>query len=182
MKIPEQYTSLEYIHDIDWHDIFAVWRSHEAYQRDWQRHWTECGFDSWDTWRTSYIAPLVPNSRKWKIYRIMDTAHDVQLMYGVPSRGWQAKCYDGTSTKRIADILSHPVVTRNPKVQFIKESFPFQTMLMGVLHENKIVLIEGMHRACALAQMENQFGGDVVIALTTYEGDLPTIGKGEYVI
>ncbi|MFA5985977.1 MAG: hypothetical protein WC819_01350 [Parcubacteria group bacterium] len=179
MNIPKQYTSLTYIHDIDWRDIFAVWRSYEAYQKGWEKHWIERGFDSWDMWRRSYIASLAPESRQWEVYRIADPAHDVSLMYGVPSRGWQAKCYDGASTKRIADILLHPMVADNPKMREIEENFPHQTMLTGIVHEGKIVLAEGMHRACVLARMKACKENDVTIALAPYDGEIPSIGKGD---
>jgi hypothetical protein len=179
MDIPEQYTSLTYIHDIDWRDIFAVWRSYEAYQKEWEKHWVERGFDSWDAWRSSYIAPLAPESRQWEIYRITDPAHDVPLMYGVPSRGWQAKCYNGASTKMIVDVLLHPMVADNPKMREIEEKFPYQTMLTGIVHEGRIVLIEGMHRACVLARMKAYKENSVTIALASYNGEIPSIGKGD---
>lgn len=178
LKIPQQYKSLEYINDIEWKDIFAVWRSGEAYQKDWKEHWLARGFESWDDWRENYVAPLEPNKHLWKIYHINSPSQDMRLMYGVPSRGWQEKCYGGEITKMIKDILMHPLVTENKKVELIKRNFPFQTMLTGVVHEGKIVLIEGMHRALALSQGINDYDGDVVIALTNYEGELPSIGRG----
>lgn len=181
MDIPRQYRLLRYIHDISWSDVFAVWRSYEAYQKGWEAHWKERGFDSWDAWRSNYVAPLLPEERIWKVYRITDPSHDVPLMYGVPSRGWQAKCYDGASTKMIAEILSHPLVADNPKVCAVQENFPFQTMFTGIVHKEKIVLVEGMHRACALARMK-EHDGDVVIALAMYDGDIPSIGKGNVVL
>ena len=178
MNIPKQYRSLQYVHDISWSDVFAVWRSYEAYQKGWEAHWVERGFDSWDAWRGGYVAPLLPEKRIWKVYRIADPLCDVSLMYGVPSRGWQAKCYNGAPTKMIGDILSHPIVADNPKIRAVQENFPFQTMFTGIVHEEKIILVEGMHRACALARMK-EYKGDVVIALVAYDGDIPSIGKGE---
>ncbi|HBI16669.1 MAG TPA: hypothetical protein DDY52_00715 [Candidatus Moranbacteria bacterium] len=178
LEIPEQYASLEFEREIEWRDIFAAWRVSEAYQKDWKNHWIERGFESWDDWRENYIAPLEPEKHLWKIYRINNPLQDVNLMYGVPSRGWQEKCYAGETTKTIKEILNHPVVMENEKVKLIMNNFPFQTMLTGVIHENKIVLVEGMHRALALAQIDNKGKGDVVIALTDYEGELPSIGMG----
>ena len=42
--------NLEYIHDIEWKDVFAVWRIGESYQENWKKHWEERGFESWDEW------------------------------------------------------------------------------------------------------------------------------------
>lgn len=178
LEIPEQYKSLEFEREIEWRDVFAVWRASEAYQKDWKEHWTSRGFESWDDWRENYIAPLEPEKYSWKIYRINDSIQDINLMYGVPSRGWQEKCYSGEATKMIRDILDHPIVAENEKVKSIMNNFPFQTMLTGVIHKDKIVLVEGMHRALALAHMGNRNKGDVVIALTDHEGELPSVGLG----
>lgn len=177
MKIPEQYKSFKYEGDIEWKDIFSVWRAYEAYQEDWQRHWLDRGFESWDDWRKNYIAPLEPEKNLWKIYRITEPIRDINLIYGVPSRGWQEKCYEGEETKMIGDILMHPVVLGNEKVKSIIGNFPFQTMLTGIIYKDKIILIEGMHRALALAQLR-EHEGDVVMALAEFEGGLPSIGMG----
>lgn len=178
IKIPQQYKSLVYENDINWRDIFAVWRAYEAYQKDWQEHWVSRGFESWDDWRENYIAPLEPDTQVWKIYRINKPSQDVALMYGVPSRGWQEKCYMGETTKMLGDILDHSIVKENTKIKSVINNFPFQTMLTGVVYGDKIVLIEGMHRALALAQMENSPKADVMIALANFEGELPSIGMG----
>jgi len=40
---------------------------------------------------------------------------------------------------------------KNEKVLDIKRSFPGKTMLTGLIYKDNIVLIEGQHRASALA-------------------------------
>lgn len=181
LKIPQQYKSFEYEGDVEWRDIFSIWKSYEAYQKDWQKHWLERGFESWDDWRNNYIAPLEPEKHHWKIYRIKNANQDVPLIYAVPSRGWQEKCYAGQKTKMIKDILTHPTVAENEKVKSMIENFPYQTMLTGIINKERVVLIEGMHRALALAQMKN-IKGDVLIALTQFEGELPSIGRGNIAV
>lgn len=181
MKIPDQYKSLEYIHDMDWDEIFSIWRSYEAYQKSWEEHWRERGFSSWDDWRKNYISPIDPGNKYWKIYRIKNV-NDILNFYGVPSRGWIEKCYNGEITKRLSEIEEHPIVRNNNKIDVIKNNFPYQTMLTGVINKNKIVLVEGMHRAMALTGMAKsglKNNGDVVIALAEYEGELPRLGKGD---
>lgn len=182
LEIPKQYESLEYEGALEWRDIFSIWRANEAYQKDWQEHWLARGFESWDDWRENYIAPLEPEKHLWKIYRINDLAQDINLMYGVPSRGWQEKCYAGEMTKMIGDILAHPIVAENDKVKSIINNFPYQTMLTGIVNEERIILVEGMHRALALAQMGDDNKGDVVIVLTHYKGELPSIGRGNIIV
>ncbi len=179
MKIPKQYKSLKYIHDIEWGDIFAVWRAHEAYQKKWQNHWEERGFKSWDEWRKDYIAPLKPEMLKWQVFRIGKIPADIPKIYGVPSRGWIKNIYKGKVTIPLAEVVRLVGGEKNEKVKAIKNNFPYQTMLTGIIHQDKIILVEGMHRAVALAMMEgDEFIGDVVIALAGYDGELPSVGKG----
>ena len=182
MKIPKQYKTLKYIHDIDWKDIFAVWRAYEAYQKGWQEHWQERGFNSWDEWRRNYIAPLKPENLQWKIYRITKPGKDVPNIYGVPSRGWRQNVYGDKKTIPLAKVVEKISADnrRNEKVEAVKNNFPYQTMLTGIINEGRIILVEGMHRGVALAMMkEDEIIGDVVIALANYEGNLELLGKGD---
>lgn len=181
IEIPQQYKSLKYERGIEWRDIFAVWRANEAYQKEWQEHWLGRGFESWDDWRENYFAALEPELCSWEVYRIKNTSEDVALMWGVPSRGWQEKCYAGETTKMIGDILNHPMVAENSKVKSIMNNFPHQTMLTGIVNEGRIILIEGMHRTLALAQMKVDKEG-VIIALANYKGELPSIGRGNIIV
>ncbi len=39
----------------------------------------------------------------------------------------------------------------NDKILSIKENFPEETMLVGIILGDKVILAEGMHRVCVLA-------------------------------
>ncbi len=180
-KIPSQYKSLKNLGVVSWERIFDQWRRGEQWQKMWQNHWRERGFDSWDEWRTNYIAPLRPEQRRWNLYRIDDLA-EVTEFYGVPSRAWIEKCYNGEMTMKLADIVNHPIVTDNEKIHSIRQNFPLSTMLTGVINNDRIVLVEGMHRACALtlsARRQSLPIAAVTVALTVAEDKLPKLGKGE---
>jgi len=180
LNIPKQYSSLEYVGEITWKDIFDEWRKAEAWQECWKKHWEERGFNSYDEWRTAYSAPLKPDSLNWFMYEVTDPVKDFPYVYGVPSRAWIDKAYKGEKTKQLKDIISDPIIANNDKAKEIKENFPRETMLTALLWQNKIVLIEGMHRACALADWGKEpFSKKVKIALAEMKGDLPSIG-GDY--
>lgn len=181
LNLPKQYDFLEYLHPISWKEIFAVWRMNESYQKSWQEHWVERGFDSWDDWRKNYIASIKPEQKEWHVYRIKNPLENAKLLYGAPTRGWIKKCYGGELTKQISEILDHPIVSENEKVLATMKNFPYQTMLTGFIHDEKIILAEGMHRATALALMGEKgekHNGDVVIALCEQTELLP-FGKGD---
>ena len=181
-NIPQQYKTLEYVHDIEWQDIFAVWRAYEAYQKMWQEHWQERGFQSWDQWRQNYIAPIKPIEKEWSVWQVKKPTIDFLEIYGVPSKGWQQNVYpSGVNTLPLKEIIELTGVNpdKNEKVEAVKKNFPYQTMLTGIIHQDKIILVEVMHRALALVTMsEGDIKGDVVLALAECKGELPMIGKG----
>lgn len=182
LNIPKQYSSLKYLRPLKWRDIFDVWREGESHQKMWREHWQARGFSSWEEWRENYVAPLVPEELDWNLFEIKDPLQEFLLIYGTPTRGWIAKCYGGETTKQLKDVFSHPIITNNKKIKEIAEDFPENTMLTGIINDQRIVLVEGMHRACALAIMARegkQFRGDVKIALAEFSGQIPSLGKGD---
>lgn len=181
LTIPEQYISLIYIKPFAWQEIFDIWRELEAWQESWKRHWTERGFDSWDEWREAYAAPLHPETLTWELYQITDPAKDLPFFYGTPTKSWIEKAYNGETTKQLSSIVHLPIVAENDKILDIKKDFPKETMLTGLVHNGKIILIEGMHRACAIATWDAKtpFIGKITIALAEWNDSIPAIG-GNY--
>ncbi|MFA6047575.1 MAG: hypothetical protein WCV59_00530 [Parcubacteria group bacterium] len=182
LTIPDQYTSLELIDSITWDKIFDTWRQGEAHQESWKKHWEERDFDSWDEWRKAYAAPLNPEKLGWFLYKINEPLKEFPEIYGVPSHSWIEKAYDGKITMQLKDILNLPIIKANQKIIDIKKNFPAKTMLTGLIWQDKIILIEGMHRACALAlpDLSIPLESEITIALTNWpEKNMPIIG-GNY--
>lgn len=177
-SLPEQYTSLAYLRPLPWTEVFATWKELEASQESWQRHWTERGFGSWDEWRVAYAAPLHPEKLSWELYEITEPLREALLLYGTPTKGWVEKAYAGETTKQLQELIQLPIIAQNDKVQALQEDFPQTTMLTGLVHKDKIVLIEGMHRGSALASWNPAvpFTGKVTIALSTWPDALPILG------
>lgn len=102
-------------------------------------------------------------------------------IFGVPSRGWIEKAYDGKKTKRLRDILDLPIVKDNDKIKEIKNNFPSKTILTAILFGDEIILIEGMHRSCVLVLWDKQqkIKSKIFIALSEWPGkEIPVIGSG----
>ncbi len=179
LKIPTQYTSLNYVKPLSWEDVFDTWRKGEARQKFWKKHWKSRGFSSWDEWRKEYARPLKTESLEWFLFEIKNPLKDLPLFYGVPSKTWIKKAYKGEKTKILSDIVNLTMVSKHPKVIDMQKDFPKETMLTGLVYDNKIIIIEGMHRACALASWKasNNFTGVVKIALAVWlEKEIPLIG------
>jgi hypothetical protein len=114
--------------------------------------------------------------------RIKNPSVDVKRIYGVPSKGWKKNVYGSKITIPLAEVMEKisSDKQKNKKVKAIKNNFPYQTMLTGVVNEDRIILIEGMHRGVALVMMnKREIKSDVVIALAEYNNEaLSVIGKG----
>lgn len=181
LDIPKQYSSLKFVKSISWTDIFDTWREGEAQQESWKKHWEERGFASWDEWRKNYAAPLQPEKLQWFLYHIENPIVDLPFFCGVPSRSWIEKAYQGETTKQLNGLINLPIFRDNPKVADIKKNFPEKTMLTGLVCDEKIILVEGMHRASALASWASgkPLNGEVTIALALWDKeDIPVIGSG----
>ena len=179
-KVPTGYETLEYLRPLAWEEIFATWKKGEAWQESWRKHWQERGWDSWDKWRQAYAAPLHPEILSWHLYRIGNPVKELPNFYGVPSHAWVEKVYDGAKTKPLRDLVHLPQVQNNPKVLDIKRDFPRETMLTGVVFQNKIVLYEGAHRSLAIASWDpaTPFTATVTLALAEWpESDIPRVGN-----
>lgn len=181
LKIPNQYASLEFVRSISWPEIFDQWKASEAHQESWKKHWEERGFSSWDEWRTAYVAPIEPETLSWSLYKINNPLQELPLIFGVPADTWIKKAYAGETTKKLKDILDTPLVKENDKISAVKNNFPKETMLTGLIFGDKIMLVEGMHRACALASWDTKvpLNSEITIALALWKKEIPRVG-GNY--
>ncbi len=171
-----------FLNPITWSEIFDTWREREARQASWKEHWESRGFESWDEWRRAYIGPYRPETRDWSLYRVPDPTRVFPDIFSVPTDAWIRKAYGGETTKQFRDIVDMPVFKENAKIDAIRKDFPDDTMLIGLWFRGDIVLLEGMHRAAALATRDPNipFTGEVTIALAKWtEPELLRIG-GDY--
>ena len=155
---------------ISWQEIFDSWRTDESTQESWKKHWEESGFGSWDEWRMHHMRPYRPETLSWSLYHINNPRGTVPGFFGAPSRNWIENAYDGATTKRLRDIIHLPIISENAKIDAVRDRFPEKTMLIGVRVGDDIILIEGMHRSCAIATWDPSilFTSEVTIALATW--------------
>jgi len=182
LNIAKKYKSLEFVKPIKWPEVFGVWREGEAGQASWKKHWEERGFASWEEWREAYVAPLEPKNLHWSLYKINDPIKDLPFFYGTPTRGWVDKAYGGKKTLLLKNLVQLPIITKNEKVLSIKKYFPKKTMLTGLIYKDNIILIEGQHRASALASwyIQTLLDSEVTIALAKWnQNEIPVLG-GNY--
>ncbi len=117
-----------------------------------------------------HLRPYHPETLEWFLYRITDPLATVPGLFGVPAKNWIEGAYDGEITKRLRDIIHLPIVSENGKIDAVREHFPKKVMLVAFLHEKRIILVEGMHRSCAMATWDPAipFQGEVTIAIAPW--------------
>lgn len=162
--------SLQRLRPITWKEIFDTWRDGEAWQESWRRHWEERGFSSWEEWRMHHLRPYHPETLEWSLYRVADPLATVPGFFGVPTKNWIQGAYGGEMTKRLRDIIHLPIVSGNGKIDAVREHFPKNVMLVAISEKERIILIEGMHRSCAMATWDPAvpFQGEVTIAIAPW--------------
>ena len=179
-----RYSSVRFVRQILWEEIFDVWERNEALQEEWKKHWEGWGFTSWKEWRKHYAAPLDSENLQWEMFEVEDPFADAPEMFGVPSVGWIANVYRDTQTLSIREIVRRQSdgfdSRKNEKILGIRRNFPQETMLTGIVWEGKIVIVEGMHRVCALGMGRFEGGSCkpiVRLALAEWKSkSLPLLG------
>jgi hypothetical protein len=81
-----------------------------------------------------------------------------------------------------SEIVVHPEIVRHKGIRSMMERYPADTIVSALeLSDGRIVVIEGMHRVCALAMMAAEgkaFKGTLVFAIGKSSlAELPIAGK-----
>ncbi len=141
---------LEFIKDIMWEEIFKRWKDEEI-NSGWDVLYKERGFDSWDDWRKSFVDQTDFENQNWKLYKINEPYEFLSQSYVGPFKGWKI-FYEKRESSRFKDIVKN--LEKSPhtlnKVNEILNNFPKESFLFGIRSENRIMLFEGSHRACAV--------------------------------
>jgi len=142
--------NLEYIKDLAWSEVFEIWRADEEGSAAWEAHWRERGFDSWEEWRERYVGPLKLRERGWKLYRVIEPAKTVPLWRGGPFKSWVEKFYDGEAAPAFEELMKKPELREHDGLRRMAKDFPKETTVSAVMTDDGIVVVEGMHRCCAV--------------------------------
>ncbi len=141
---PKQF---EYIRPTSWQEIFSSWKENEVHQERWIEHYKSRGFDSWEDWRNSGVAPLKPNERKWFLYRIVDPLKIVPDFWGGPFQSWKKEHYGDKETLTFAQLTALPSIAANKAIHEIANSFPPPLRLSASCNMIKSLLL----KACTAA-------------------------------
>ena len=164
------------IKNTTWENVFNGWRQREANDPG----WINCainikGWPDWESWRKFTASQLGLKNLPWQIFEFTDPINEIPAMLIGPYTGWQSRVTKKNQST-FEDLLNIPeqfdFFSKHDKVASMLADFPCPTEFIALIREdkNKIVCIEGHHRAVAAALAKKQgssidFKGDITIAL-----------------
>lgn len=168
------------IKSLSWADVFSLWREGESHLPRWVEHYRKSGFASWDDWRSNTLKDLGHQGLAWTLFELLDPVLHVPDFIGGPFRPWIARYYDGAKSRTFREIVKSPALRANPIVREMVTDFPKETYIVGLQTGPEIVVIEGMHRCCALAlaaETNATIDTKVFMALAPYSSEVPEMGR-----
>ena len=180
IKLKNKNIKLKHLSDLTWQQVFEIWRKNEEGRTSWIGHYEGRGFSTWHEWRMSYVKPLGLAKLKWQLYDLQNPEKSILGFRGGPYRSWIKLCYENKNNPYFSEIIKHPNVIEHKGIKAIFDNFPSETTLIGVVIDSEIIIIEGMHRACALALAGSKnisLNTNIKIALAEYDSStIPAVG------
>lgn len=162
--------------EINWDNVWQLWFKREGARKEWQQVAKEKGWQSWKEWRDAWISNFNAQTRQWFRYTIINPLETVPYFLIGPTQSWQNNFPEDEHNKHtFATLIKRVNYDTNSKVQKIMKNFPDSTEFIGVIMPDKsIIVIEGHHRATALAIIAQQkkemfFQNLPTIVLTSFE-------------
>ncbi|KKR08488.1 MAG: hypothetical protein UT32_C0001G0008 [Parcubacteria group bacterium GW2011_GWC2_39_14] len=140
-----------------WPEIFAKWREREASNSGWVECATKIkGWPDWESWRRFTADQINATKRTWQFYQFDNPMEEVPNMLLGPYSSWQDGLVNKNDTT-FEELLEIPEqydrFSKHLGVLSIMKALLFKTELIGLIRKdnNKLVCIEGHHRATAIS-------------------------------
>ena len=152
---------MKFVRDITWEEVFEGWRAREAQNQGWIACAKEKGWSDWEQWRRFTASSIDAQNRSWKLFVFDDPMQEISSMLIGPYTGWQSRVENKNRTT-FEDFLSSKsqfsYFSTHKGVASIVDGLPFSTEFIGVVRKdiNKIVCLDGHHRATATALLLKQ--------------------------
>ena len=168
---------MKFIKKTIWQDVFQSWKDSEADNLEWIHCATKIkGWPDWESWRNHTATQLNLQKRDWSLFEFDDPINEIPQMLIGPFSGWQSR-FSKKNSASFFDLVNSSRDQKQfknyEKIASILDSQAFDANLIGIVREdvNKVVCIEGHHRAMALAiaqkeGIEINFKKPIRIALT----------------
>ncbi len=174
---------IKLIRKCEWEEVFLEWHKNEGTDPKWLALAKERGYDTWADWRVDgYARRFDCADAKWGFYEVTDPAAVIGGWYGGPFRTWIEKHYGGGKTRPFRELAESPDIAENAGMKSRMEKYPAASVITALeLPDGRIFVIEGMHRAVALALMAKegkQAPEKLIFAIGKSSlPELPAVGK-----
>ena len=144
---------IKLIRPCEWEEVFLEWYKNEGTNPNWIKLAQDRGHASWADWRINgYARRFACAQADWALYEIIDPAAVVSGWYGGPFRTWIEKWYNGGKAKTFSELADLPTIASHAGIRSRIENYPVDSAISALeLPDGRVFVIEGMHRACALA-------------------------------
>ncbi len=153
---------MEFLRDTNWQEVFEGWRDREASNPGWIECATKVkGWPDWESWRSFTAGQIDAAHRDWEMFQFTDPMQEIPEILLGPFSGWQSRVTNKNQTtfKELLEIPEqYEEWSKHTRVLSIMNGLPFATDLIGILRKDidKIVCLEGHHRATAIALARKQ--------------------------
>lgn len=177
--------NLKFIRPLTWDEVFETMRQNEDYPGShWIPLWQQRGFKSWEEWRMTYVKRFeLDKLNDWGLYEIIDPLKTVPDFCGGSFTSWVKRFYQGEANPSFAKLAQHPEIQSHQGMISFMNNFPRETTISAVILDDKIVIVEGMHRCAAIALAASQSKAiktNMKICLATHYLDkLPIAGQAD---
>jgi len=153
---------MRFIKNTTWENVFGGWKQREANDPGWINCATNIkGWSNWESWRKFTATQIGLENLTWQIFEFTDPINEIPKMLIGPYGGWQSRVKNN-NRNTFNDLLNNPeqfnFFKKHDKINSMINDFPFPTELIGLIRKDldKIVCIEGHHRAAAIAMAKNK--------------------------
>lgn len=150
---------MKFVKDTTWDEVFANWEMGEGQNTAWTKVANRKGWPSWASWREFSMDQLGAKNRDWKIYEFTDPLNEIPDLLLGPFPSWQSRVPEKNAFS-FKDLLAIPeqfeAFREFPRIQKFVDQLPFDSQFIGLIREDndKIVLLEGHHRAASIALVQ----------------------------
>jgi hypothetical protein len=143
---------LKFLKPLTWQAVFEIMRQNEDYPGShWIPLWQKRGFNSWQEWRMTYVKRFELEDLDWQLYEIIEPMQTVPKFCGGSFTSWVKRFYQEATNPSFAELAEHPEIQAHQGIIQLMHNFPKNTIISGVILDDKIIIVEGMHRCAALA-------------------------------
>jgi len=146
---------IKFIRNCHWEEVFLLWYKNEGENPDWIKLAQDKGYASWADWRLNeHVKRFDCVNKQWALYETSNPSQVVVKWSGGPFSTWVERYYDGQQSRKFSELAQREDIQSINKIKRLIGDYPKDSVITAIEKEGgEMIVIEGMHRCCALALM-----------------------------